>query len=347
MRIVTFLFISLSAINTFSQSNEAPENIGKIQAEVFGDYFYKVKGAISEDSLYSGGEYQRYQKNNHGMAFRRFNLGYEHLFNNKFDARIMLEGNDAFTSGNDTRSVYIKYAYLGWNFSSMHRLIIGAQPTPTFSTFSERHWGYRSIEKTITDFRREASSNDVGIALTGKFNKEGSLGYFVMLGNGSSTKIETNNFKRLYTSIHGLTSSKIAWQLYADYEGADDNINRYLFKVFMAYTGDRLTAGVEPYYRLTNQNGEVKKSTFGTAAFIRGQISDNLKAFSRIDFYDPDIKNEDFYKETFIVFGLDYNPFKGVSIMPNIWINGYNPEGEPVPGRDADIVARLTFWFKI
>lgn len=351
MKFLYFIFI-LSFImieGLYSQEQNNPEQKGKVLVEAFVDYFYKINGEAAPDSIYTGGEYQRNENKSHGMAFRRFNFGYEYKFNDKFNARVMLEGNDGFTN-NGTRSVYIKYAFLEWNLFKSTNLVIGAQSTPTFATFSEKYWGYRSVEKTIIDFRRDGSSNDVGIGLNGNLNKAGTLGYTLMVGNGSSTKIEDNNFKRIYGTVYGkILDKKVGFQLYSDYEGAKDNVKRYLLKAFLAYEHKRFTIGVEPYNRITTDSTEsVQKSTFGIQLFTHGSIvKDRLNAFYRIDFYDNDRKKDYGYRETFMVFGLDYSPFKNINIIPNVWINGYNPEESIFPDRRSDVVARMTVRFKI
>lgn len=348
INIVLIFFLSASFL--FSQeTTDTPEPKGKVQVEIFTDYFYKLNGEAAPDSLYTGGEYQRIRNEAHGMAFRRFNLGYEYKFNDKFNARVMLEGNDGFTTSNGTRSVYIKYAFLEWNLFKSHNLVIGAQSTPTFATFSEKFWGYRMVEKTIIDYRRDGSSNDVGVSLNGNINNSGTLGYNLMVGNGTSTRVEDNNFKRIYGSVHGTVfDKKLAFQVYSDYEG-DNNVDRYLLKAFLAYNHERLTVGAEPYNRITKDStSSVTKSTFGLQVFARGSIiKDKLNAFARVDIYDGNTKVEDFYRETFVVFGVDYIPFKNINIIPNIWINSYNSEESTLPDRDSDVVARLTVRFKI
>ncbi|PWT78954.1 MAG: hypothetical protein C5B59_00710 [Bacteroidetes bacterium] len=57
-------------------------------------------------------------------------------------------------------------------------------------------------------------------------------------------------------------------------------------------------------------------------------------------------------KETFFTVGLDFTPYKGVHLMPNVWYNHYKsqldtPPGVPVGTSDGnyDLVYRLTFYF--
>ena len=332
----------------FYGQEEKDEPKGKVIGEFFGDYYYKLAGDTG--SLLTGsGQYQHTKKKGTAIEIRRFNLGYEYTFNSKFYAKFMLEGNDGFTiPSKDTRGVYIKYALLQWKDIFIgSSLIFGAQSTPSFATFSEKVWSYRSVEKTILDFHKQASSNDVGIALTGKIVHD--ISYYFMIGNGKSTSIENNNYKRIYGSVYGtLFNKKLLFQVYGDYERQTEKTYNYLLKGFLGYQHEKFVVGAEPYTFITvADTSSTKKSAVGLSLFIRGGlIKEKLNGFYRIDFYNEDTQTDIGYLETFMVFGIDYTPVKNVNIIPNIWINGYSPEGS-MPDRKADIVARITFRYKI
>jgi hypothetical protein len=337
----------LTNLQFFGQT-EKEEPKGKVIGEFFGDYYYKVQGDTGS-MLQGSGQYQQTVKDANAFEIRRFNLGYEYAFNVTFSAKLMLEGNDGFTiPSKDTRGVYIKYANLQWsNIFEGSNLIFGAQSTPTFATFSEKIWSYRSVEKTILDFHKQASSNDLGVSLSGKIYKD--ISYYLMAGNGKSTSVENNKYKRFYGSIHGsLLEKKLLFQLYGDYERQSDVKYNYILKAFLGYQNDRFTAGVEPYNFISvDETTDIKQSTLGITLFARGSlIKDKLNGFYRIDFYDDDLNSDSNYKETFMVFGVDYTPYRNISIIPNIWINGYNPEGTLID-RKGDVVARITFRYKI
>ncbi len=332
----------------FYSQAEKEEPKGRVIGEFFGDFYYKVQGDTGS-LLQGSGQYQQTAKKANGFEVRRFNLGYEYDFNSTFSARLMLEGNDGFTiPSKDTRGVYIKYAYFQWNnvFTGSN-LIFGAQSTPSFSVFTEKIWSYRMVEKTILDFRKHASSNDVGVSLSGKIVSD--INYYLMVGNGRSTSVENNNYKRFYGSIHGsFLDKKLLFQVYGDYERQSDESYNYILKGFLGFQHDRVTAGVEPYNLIAmNEASDTKQLVLGITFFARGSIiKDKLNGFYRMDLYDDDINTDTGYKETFMVFGVDYTPLKNIDIIPNIWINGYNPEGTLVD-RKGDIVARITFRYKI
>ena len=348
LSVIIILFLAQQTF--FGQENKKDEPSGKVLGEFFGDYFYKVAGDTG-NLLVGTGQYQQTVKDRNGFEIRRFNLGYEYNFNSTFYARLMLEGNDGFTNEKSTRIVYIKYAFLEWkNIFKGSKLTIGAQSTPTFGTFVEKIWSYRSVEKEILDFHKYAGSNDVGISLSGKFNEPGTLNYYLMVGNGRSTSVENNNYKRLYGSVYGsLFDKHFLFQLYTDYERQSPVKDAYLFQGFLGYQNEKITIGAEPFNRLVVNDTLKNESAFGLELFARGPIiKDKLNGLFRIDLFNPNTKIDNAgYNETFIVFGLDYTPMKNIDIIPNIWINSYNTKGNTDPDRKGDVVARITFRYKL
>ncbi len=347
-KLLTIMFLALFVNVSFYGQTDKEKPKGKVQGEFFGDYYYKVQ-ADTGSTLEGPGQYQKRIKEANGFEIRRFNFGYEYAFNPTFSARLMLEGNDGFTvPTKGTRGVYIKYAYLKWsNIFEGSDLIFGAQSTPTFAVFTEKIWSYRMVEKTILDFRKHASSNDLGISLSGKIYKD--ISYYLMVGNGKSKSVEDNKYKRFYGSIYGsLMDNKFLFQVYSDYERQSDNTYNYILKGFLGYQRDRYTVGFEPYNLVTmDETTDTRQLVMGITLFARGSlIPGKLNGFYRIDLYDDDLNSESGYKETFMVFGVDYTPYKNISIIPNIWINGYNPESNLIE-RKGDIVTRITFRYKM
>ncbi len=338
--ILLFAFITLA----FSQEKIDFKPGGHVFGEVFGDYFYKTAG----DTIYksSGGAYQKNKNTDNAFSLRRFYLGYIHHFSPRFETKVMFEGNDDQKLTNGKKSVNIKYYYLKWkNIFPGSDLLIGGQSTPTWSRFTEKIWGFRSIEKTIMDFRKQGGSSDFGVSLSGKLNKEKTIGYNLMVGNGTGQKPETDKYKKVYASINAkLLHKRLLLELYTDYEQKPHAQKLTTLKGFVGYQTDKLTIGVEPFQRIEDDSNK-KKTNFGASMFVRGTVMEKyLNAFGRFDLYRPD-HGSNLYDEDFFVAGLDYTPVKKVHIMPNIWINSYAPLNHAVD-RKADVVSRLTFWYK-
>jgi len=364
---------------------------GKLWGYTFGDYYYKAHS----DALNRGGanQYTGVEQGRNAFQLRRAYLGYNYDIHPKFAAELLLAAEDnlgtsaGVLSGDLTTSnkltFYIKYANLRWkNIWKGTDLVVGQAATPAFSLVEEPIWGYRSIERTITDIRR-MPSYDLGVSLQGKFDpKDGNYGYNLMIANGSSARPETNKFKHFYGDLYGkFFDKKLVVTLFADYERLNwapgFHHSRNMLKGFVAYTTPNFTVGVEAFENFSHQDvvGMHKQDTLmmsdtlnanstGISMFVRGAIVPNkLGYFARYDRYNPDTKYDDAYyqaykglsatyepnnKEAFITAGLDYTPIKNVHLMPNIWYNRYASERSGATGKEAhdyDLVYRVTFYY--
>ena len=194
MRRTYLLFIAILCYFCFSFSQD--NSGGYIHGLIVGDYFYKTSG----DSQPFGGASQFSQplpKDSSGFQIRRLQLFYDYTFSNEFSTRFQLEGNEKSLDPSGRLSLYMKTAYLEWkNLVPMSSLYIGLVPTPTWINV-ESQWGYRSIEKTITDFRGLGSLTDMGVHLRGTLFSEGSVGYSLMVGNGNAQRPENDKYKNI------------------------------------------------------------------------------------------------------------------------------------------------------
>ena len=383
--IVTFFLLTLASqaqylLNSDSAFKAGTANSGRIWGYVFGDYYAKAHS----DSANRGGnnQYSGIPTNRTAFQFRRIYLGYDYNITNKFSAELLLAAEDNFPTGNPTSNVavagntpqsgagdltgdgkltfYIKLANIRWkNIWNGTDLIVGEQATPAFPLLSEKIWAYRSIERTISDIRR-TPSYDLGAGLQGKFDpKTANFGYDLLVGNGSSAKPESDNFKWFYGDVWAMFLDKhLVFDLYGDYERLNWVSNwhhsRQMIKGYIAYTTPAVTVGVEGYINnlkqdnfatlktpIPNHNADtLDVQAKGISFYVHGNIVPNkLRFFARYDIYNPDNKinntiyskyvgntssyNDPVTKESFISAGLDFTPAKNVHFMPNIWYNGY------------------------
>ncbi len=341
------LLLPLTSVNAQSTTNSTFKPHGKIFAQFFGDYYYKMSG---EQNAFSHAQYANTAQDMNAFDIRRVYFGYTYDFTPNISTKIELahEG-DFLPDGN--RGFYLKNADIQIkNVVPYGKLIIGHQGTPTFATFTEHIWGYRSVEKTLLDMRHFGGSNDLGVALTGDFNSDGTLGYTVMLGNGTGAKAPTK-YKKVYGEIHAkLLNKKLILEAYADYQSAPNSMNKTTFKGFVGYQTKKLTlglAGVQQIQKnaVTINNQVMDANASGLWVFAHGTlIPGKLNGFARQDFYNPDSKNNRGYKESFTLLGLDYLASSHVHLMPNIWINSYSAQGG-LPSKKSDVVARVTWYF--
>ncbi len=368
------MFILLS-LNVFSQKDTTKVEFkpsGKLWGYTFGDFLYK--GHTNAFNM-SNTQYGGTPKDFTSFEFRRIYLGYDYDISEHFSTQLLLayEGATFTTDGN--RSVYIKAANLRWkNIFHNSDLVIGAMPTPTYSTTSEPVWGYRSLEKTIMDIRKIGASADVGISLQGKLNDRGDYGYNFMIANGSGAKPEADKFKKFYGDVFAkFADQKIIIDLGADNEWTQAKPyqkNKTTFKAFVAYQTKPFTIGVEAFQQVQKNNTvftEALPSTVrdtvnalasGISIFARGPINNKLGYVVRYDYYNPDSKfNENnvyagsytgVFTESLFLAGLDYTPVKNVHLMPNIWYDMYKNRYSAVnalPEKSNDLAFRLTVYY--
>jgi hypothetical protein len=272
----------------------------------------------------------------------------------------------------------LKLAHIQWkNIYPNATLVLGAQATPGFVFSSEPVWGYRSIEKTLADKNGIIKSTDLGVGLRGSFNNEKDYGYDLLFADGTGQKLPnlvTNRNKKFYADLWAkFMDKKIVVQAYYDIQQTQDNPfskNTSALKFFAAYATAPLTIGAEVFFQ-TNTHGSIdsvqaspprdtiSSSPFGFSVFATAQIIEStLNVFARFDMFEPDNNYnttakyttvENTNKETFIVAGLDWTPYKNVHIMPNLWYTSYSNKVTSASGlakSDNDIVPRLTFFYK-
>lgn len=339
-------FLLVFTLLGFSYSQE--KTGGSIHGLIVGDYFYKAGGDLQPfgDSLsqYS----QPMARDFQGFQIRRLHFFYDYLISEQFFTRFQLEGNNKSLEPGGRQGLYVKTAYAEWrNIFPASNLLLGLIPTITWASV-EGVWGYRSVEKTITDFRNLGSGSDMGVQLRGSVCSNRSLNYAFMIGNGNAQKPENNKYKKFYGMLGGRPLQNFSVEAYADHEPAASGKDRTTWKIFISYTEDPLMAGAEIMEQIQHNQDTLHNncSVFGISAFSWYRISELCKAFARIDYYDPNrfSPGTGFY-EYFISVGFDYTPVKDIHFMPNIWINTFTDKSNMSRKKDADIVPRLTFYY--
>jgi len=321
----------------------------------FGDAYYDQHSPALTSTQGKENNYYQTPSSRNAFQFRRLYLGYDYDINKKFKAEVLLasEPNENTTPTTATSSVvngdnladgrmsfYIK------NFNLRARdvwkgtdFVIGELSTPGFAlnepgtnaptSLSESTWGYRSVERTITDFHKN-NSYDVGAALQGTFDPATkNYGYVLMVGDNTTSALttvynpnsaisqtnpnpNTGFFKMFYGDLWGKFFDKHLYlDLYADYAKTSSEITttaisdglvgaqeHNMFKVFAAYTMPKFTFGVEAYTQKIDNavlNATTKTADQATvnaiSIWLRGSIvQDKWGYFARFDHYNPDTK---------------------------------------------------------
>lgn len=360
-QILLLAFLIFSSTNLlFSQEIE---NKGRFSGYMFGDYFYNLVRDSSISSLpnvANGGE-----KDLRGFQLRRIYFTYDYDISETFSTRFRLEADQSANTSNNKIGVFVKDAYLKWkDIFKGSDFIFGIQPTPAYE-ISEGIWGNRFLEKTIMDLRGIVSSRDLGVVLKGKFTDEGTLKYWLMIGNNSGNVPEVDKYNRFYAHIQYSPFKKFTTTIHADFKvrpNIDDPLststppstlsnNDITYSLFLGYKEkEAYTFGAEGFIT-TRQNGNVSsttvenKSGFGISVFGSYYFSSVVDVVGRFDYMEPN--TGDAHKgdsRNWFIFSFNYKPDEKVTISPNVVIETYEsiPNGRSI---DASITPRITFFY--
>lgn len=339
--LLTLLFLTAVA---FAQEKSAPPRISGL---MFGDYFYNIE---QRDTA---------KKDLNGFQFRRIFFTADFTLSGSFDSRFRLEAeqtSNSLTPGGRL-GVMVKDAYLRWkDIFQGSDFLFGLSPTPAFDVI-EGAWGYRSLEKTIMDYTGAVATRDLGVDLKGKLNEEGSLRYWVKIGNNSVNSPEINKYKRFYGSLNFIPVANFQVQIYADYASYPqkyDPFNRefrgnsaFLGSLFLNFMErDKYSFGLEYYYRTQQNNfsanarsGLQNQNGYGVSVFGWVTVTDLIRLIARFDTSDPNTDRGS-NRLNLMLGAVDFHIDKSVSIIPNI-------EAFTYEGTDAkDLIARVTFSYQ-
>jgi len=351
------LFLSLAgSANAQMDSSTEFKPSGRLWGYAFSDFAYKgtadnIGTAAAPVSRGGSNQYTGMPANANTFQFRRIYLGYNYDISPKFSAEFLLAMEDDFGSNTGVGSItqsapggvgsagdltaggkfapYVKYGDIKWkNIFRNSDLKIGSQATPSFAKTdrneqtAEEVWGYRAIERTVSDIRRTPSF-DMGASLQGWFDKDGKYGYMLMVGNGQSAKPGTSIDKWFYGDVYAkFFNKRLIVDLYADYQRLNnwgvwvqgptlgvESINgplyqsRNMTKLFVAWNTNKLTVGFEGFQNVelsgltvveTDKNTYYKTfSAMAYSFYVRGRIvsapngDPRLNFFARYDNYDP------------------------------------------------------------
>jgi hypothetical protein len=328
---------------------------GKISGYIFADTYYNLDGDPTHHYNASGADSDKVNIDNsftkligkdlNGVQIRRVYFQLDNDLSIKYSTRFRLEVDGKALTSDGKIGVFVKSAYaLARSVIPRGDLYIGMASTPTFEN-PEEFWGYRSIEKTLADFRGIASSSDLGLLLKGWVDGTHRVGYSAMIGTGTGQKPEDNRYKRLYLAIP-IRLGDLRVEPYADYENAPAGTDRATYKLFMGYEFRRLAVGVEALDRVAHRRTGGNQEPRGLSMFVRGTATPSLSGFARFDLWQPDHRADDRVDSQLWVAGLDWQPLKDVHFMPNVEGTRFDAKGAAVAPSHDEVQARVTVYYK-
>ena len=340
---------------------------GRISGYLFGDAYYN--GAGDPNHVYNAAGADAGQtfidgvkpitKDLNGVQLRRIYFQLDNDLSIKYATRFRLETDSKALTSDGKIGAYVKNAYLQAK-SVLPRadFFFGMINTPTWEN-SEEFWQYRSIEKTIADFRGLASSSDIGVGLKGFADTNHRLGYSAMIGTGTGQKPETDRYKKLYLAIP-IRIGDLRLEPYADYQSVRVNLgpavpttdslaannDQGTWKIFAGYEFRRFALGVEALARVNHKSGAPNQEPRGYSYFARGTLAPTVAAFARVDQWEPNHRLDNRVDSRLWIAGIDWQPFRDVHVMPNVEATEYVAKGTAVAPSHHDLQARVTFYYR-
>jgi hypothetical protein len=303
----------------------------------FGDYY----GVVNHNDADLDGA--------NGFWARRLYLTINSKFNSSWDARVRFE---AATPGKfetaGTMDPFVKDLWVRWKKGNQS-ILLGLSSSPTWS-FLEGEWGYRFLEKTPLDLFKMGSSRDFGIAFKGSFDESRKVRYHVMLGNGASTKAETNTGKKVMGALQFYPSGNLMLEVYADREDRADDEDRTTYTGTAIVKGERGRVGFLAARQLRSAPGtiDVNVDVFSVFGVVKASERVNLVArWDRMAQPIPDGGKISYFrmdptsKGNFFLAGLDITLDGGVHLTPNLEVVSYDEDAI-----GSDVFLKTTFYVK-
>ena len=336
------LFVLINAAPAWGQ--------GSFKGYMFGDAYYLAAhdDGVNEDT-------EDAIEGANSLWFRRIYLTFDWTFNDAWSARLRTEmGSPGDFTTRATLVPFAKDAYVRWKKGN-HQITLGMSGTPTWAVV-EDFWGYRSVEKTLLDLQRIASSRDIGVAFKGSLDQAKKFRYNLMFGNGNSNRSEDNEGKKVLLSLGFFPNDAFILEGYVDYDDRPGETNRFTAQGFLGFQKEKGRIGAQYFYQSRDLENDDSVELSGISVFGAVSLSEKANGFARYDLMmdaDSDmIANPDAGRISYLPFnaaaessnmvlaGIDFMPHEQVHLMPNLQAVFYGGDDSP----DATIMPRLTFW---
>ena len=325
-----------------SPAQDTPQNDRaiKISGYAFGDFYWAAAG--HEESL----------KDLNGFWFRRIYLNFDKAMAEQFDMRVRFEMNSAGDFTSDARlNPFAKDVYLRWKFTDQHQTYLGLSSTPTWNVV-EDFWSYRSVEKTVLDFQRMGASKDLGVAFRGSLGSEQKVRYHFMVGNGSSTRGETNKGKGTLASLGYYPNDSLILEFYSDYDQRPLQAERNTYQAFLGYKRDWGRLGIQYAHQRRKGDSKVNLDVLSFFGFV--DVSPRVSLIGRYDrMFDPNPEGaripylpfDPTAKFHFFLAGIDWKVTEEFSLIPNLEVVRYDKR-EDGTRPATDVMPRVTFFYR-
>ena len=328
---------------------------GKISGYIFADYYgnlagnpthhYNAAGQDSDKVNIDNASATQIGRDLNGVQIRRVYFQLDNDLSVKYSTRVRLEIDGKSLTSDGKIGANVKAAYmLAKSMIPRGDFYLGMLSTPTWEN-AEDFWQYRSIEKTIADFRGIGSAADLGVELKGAFDPDHRFNYSAMIGNGVGQKTEDNRYKKFYLALPAKIRD-FRVEPYVDYENAYQAHDHATYKMFVGYEHRLGAMGVELIDRVNHNPGAANQEPRGYSVFVRSNPRPTFGGFARFDAWDPDRRLTNRVTSQLWMVGVDWQPIKDVHFMPNLEATQYDAKGTAVAPAFHDLQARFTVYYR-
>ena len=310
---------------------------------VYGFNFQKLKPIVQ---IFGTAKYDL-ENNTYGYSFGRAHLGFQYQFNDKWNAKIIIDrgrptsvgeitvtdvnGNSLVVENTSKEGSYytmfLKFASLQWKVNDKLTLEGGAILQNHYIT-QERFWGLRYVAQTFQDLYWKTPSSDLGFIAYYRINN--TLSFDAALTNGEGPRVKQDVFGKIKMAagININPSEKIQTRIFYHNRQSKtgDEKNEQLFSVF---------AGIKPttkfriggeFNYIQNLNNSNKLNSYGVSVYTVGKLTNKTELFARYDrlLYDvPNTMSTSNNDGNTIITGISHSPVKGVNLSLNYqgWIS--------------------------
>ena len=270
-----------------------------------------------------------------GFQIKRFYVSVDHKFNNTFSGDITVDVDNVLksaglsggtlTTSNTGQGLYIKKAYLKASLNPAFNVVLGATDMP-WIPYVEGIYGYRHIEKTITDLDGFGTSSDWGVHVMGSF-ADGLVSYQVSAVDGGGYRnpqlTKTVDLEgRLSIAYKGFNAAIGGYtgKLGKNVQGALTYNSANRFDALLAYKGKvgdiGVTVGGEYFYaknwnRVTSLTDDTSD---GVSLFASVAPAKEWSVFGRYDWVNPSKDLAPAQNDHYFNVGVQYSPAKIVDL---------------------------------
>ena len=342
---------------------------GTISGHVFGDAYYNLVGDPNHAYDAGGADLGKANIDNtgkpitrdlNGVQIRRLYFQLDNDLSVRYSTRFRLEVDSKSLTSDGKIGVNAKAAYLkAKSVIPRGDVYFGLLGTPIWEN-EEEFWGYRSIEKSLGDFRALGTAADLGVELKGFADGGHRFGYVAMIGDGTGQKPEADRYKKYYFGLP-VRLGDFRLEPYVDYENVrlnlkdlaapidsvPGNYDRATYRLFAGYEFRRVALGVTALERVNHWPTGPNREPRGLSVVARGTARPTVAVFARFDHWQSDHNLANRVDSQLWIAGLDWQPFKDVHVMPNVEATQYIRVGNPasVPAHH-DLQARITLYYK-